>query len=85
MQDEKGNFIGYSMDFIEGEKLKNKIKDIPLLELQQAFQNAEDSIRKISENGIMFDDLHYDNIMWNEKEKKIKINDKDFFKKTDRP
>lgn len=85
LQDEKGNFIGYSMDFIEGEKLKNKIKDIPLLELQQAFQNAEDSIRKISENGIMFDDLHYDNIMWNEKEKKIQIIDTDFFKKTDRP
>lgn len=85
LEDSDGNLLGYSMDFVEGEKFQMAIRSMPFEELQLALQEAEDNIKKISEQGVIFNDMHSDNLMWNEESKKIQIIDTDFFKKTDQP
>lgn len=85
LEDNDGNLLGYSMDYIKGENFQTKIKDLTFEELQNIFKEAEESIEKISEQGIIFDDMHSGNIMWGEENRKIKIIDTDFFKKTNEP
>ena len=40
-------------------------------------------IKAISKQGVLFDDMHADNMMWNEETQSIQIIDTDFFKKVD--
>lgn len=85
LEDNDGNLLGYSMDYVKGEQFKTKIKDLTFEELQNIFKESEENIEKTSEQGILFDDMHFDNIMWDEENEKIRIIDTDFFKKTDEP
>lgn len=79
--DNNGNLLGYSMEFVNGRKLKDIITMLPFEQLQSAIIKAVHGIREISEQNIMFDDMHDDNVMWNEDTQTIQIIDTDFFKK----
>lgn len=81
LEDDNGNFLGYSMDFVSGRKMKDIIATLPFEQLKLAITKAKQGIAEISEQNIMFDDMHDDNIMWNEETQSIQIIDTDFFKK----
>ncbi|MBO5479293.1 MAG: hypothetical protein J6A04_06390 [Clostridia bacterium] len=81
LEDNNENLLGYSMDLASERKMKDVIAMLPFDQIQSAIEKAEQEIRKISEQAIMFDDMHDDNIMWNEETKSIQIIDTDFFKK----
>ena len=83
LEDNNGNLLGYSMDFVPGEKMKNIIATLPFEQLKLAIAKAKQGITRISEQNIMCDDMHDDNIMWNEETQSIQIIDTDFFKRTE--
>lgn len=72
--------LGYTMDLVVGTKLKDIFQDISFEQLEQVLANAEIGINELSEQKIAFDDMHFDNMMWDEENKSIKIIDTDFFK-----
>lgn len=83
LEDNNGNLLGYSMNFVPGKKMKDVIGMLSFKQIQATIENAKHSIKAISEQGILFDDLHDDNVMWNEETQNIQIIDTDFFKKAD--
>lgn len=83
LEDDNENLLGYSMNLVSGRKMKEIIAMLPFEQLKLAITKAEQDIRKISEKAIMFDDMHDDNVMWNEETQSIQIIDTDFFKRTD--
>ena len=83
LEDNDGNLLGYSMNFVPGRKMKDIIAMLPFEQLQSVIEKAEHDVREISKQGIMFDDMHDDNVMWNEESQKIQIIDTDFFKRTE--
>lgn len=83
LEDDNGELLGYSMDFVTGDKLIKKIKEIPFEQLKATIKKAELGVRQVSEQGFRFNDMHEDNIMWDAKNKSIKILDTDFFQKSD--
>jgi len=82
LEDEDGKILGYTMDIVPGDKIQKVIKKIPFEQLQEIIKRAQEGIREISEQGVIFDDMHYDNMMWNEETHSIQIIDTDFFKKS---
>lgn len=81
LESHKGELLGYSMDFVPGSKLKNVINELSFEQLQDAIIAAQSDISELSNQKIMFEDMHYDNIMWNTEKQKIQIIDTDFFKR----
>lgn len=79
--DENNQIIGYTMDYVQGTKLKDIFSQIPFEQIPEIINQAELGIAEISDNKILFDDFHYENMMWDNKEKCIRIIDTDFFKK----
>ena len=79
--DENNQLIGYTMDYVQGTKLKDIFSQIPFEQMKEIINQAELGITEISENKILFDDFHFENMMWDSEEKCIKIIDTDFFKK----
>ena len=69
------------MDLVSGRKVKDIIAMLPFEQLQSAIAKAELDVEEISKQNIMFDDMHDDNVMWNEETQSIQIIDTDFFKK----
>lgn len=80
LKSESGLDIGYIMDFVSGRKMREVCENLSFKQLQQAITDAERAIEELAEQGIIFDDMHFDNMMWDEKEECIKIIDTDFFK-----
>lgn len=80
LKDQNEIDLGYTMDLVVGRKLKDVFQDISFEQLEQVLANAEIGIKELSEQKIAFDDMHFDNIMWDEKNKSIRIIDTDFFK-----
>ena len=83
LEDNNGKLLGYSMDFVSGRKMKDIISMLPFEQLQSVITKAEQDVEEISEQGIIFEDMHDDNVMWNEETQKIQIIDTDFFKRTE--
>lgn len=83
LEDDKGNLLGYSMDLVTGRKMKDIIAMLPFDQIQSAIEKAERDIGEISKQAIIFDDMHDDNVMWNEETQSIQIIDTDFFKRAD--
>ena len=79
--DENNQLIGYTMDYVQGTKLKDIFSQIPFEQMKEIINQAELGITEISENKILLDDFHFENMMWDSEEKCIKIIDTDFFKK----
>ena len=71
------------MDFVSGRKMKDIISMLPFEQLQSVITKAEQDVEEISKQGIIFEDMHDDNVMWNEETQKIQIIDTDFFKRTE--
>ena len=63
--------------------MKDIISMLPFEQLQSVITKAEQDVEEISEQGIIFEDMHDDNVMWNEETQKIQIIDTDFFKRTE--
>lgn len=83
LEDNNGNLLGYSMDLVSGRKMKDIIAMLPFEQLQSVIAKAEHDVGEISKQGIIFDDMHDDNVMWNEETQRIQIIDTDFFKRTE--
>lgn len=83
LEDNEGNLLGYSMDLVSGRKMKDIIAMLSFEQLQSVIAKAEHDVGEISKQGIIFDDIHDDNVMWNEETQRIQIIDTDFFKKTE--
>lgn len=81
LYDNNDNLLGYSMDFVNGRKMKDIIAMLPFELLQAAITKAEYDVVELSKQNIMFNDIHDDNIMWNEETQSIQIIDTDFFRK----
>ena len=71
--DENNQLIGYTMDYVQGTKLKDIFSQIPFEQMKEIINQAELGITEISENKILFDDFHFENMMWDSEEKCIKI------------
>lgn len=80
LKDDNGSELGYKMDFVSGRKMKDIFTELSFAQLQQLLSNAELGIEDLSEQKIAFDDMHFDNMMWDEEHESIKIIDTDFFK-----
>lgn len=80
LKDQNEIDLGYTMDLVVGRKLKDVFQDISFEQLEQVLANAEMGIKELSEQKIAFDDMHFDNMMWDEENKSIRIIDTDFFK-----
>lgn len=80
LKDQNGIELGYTMDLVVGRKLKDIFQDLSFEQLEQILANAEIGIKELSEQKIVFDDMHFDNMMWDEENKSIRIIDTDFFK-----
>lgn len=78
--DNENSFVGYIMDYVPGTKLKNIFSKIPLKQMREIINKAETEIEDLSQQKIIFDDMHYDNMMWDASDNCIKIIDTDFFK-----
>lgn len=74
-----GQFQGYTMEFVDGQQLQEKVGEIDLDTLVSAIRNAEQNIRNLAQNKVFFQDLNQGGIMWDEKNGSIKIIDTDFF------
>lgn len=83
LEDENGELLGYSMDLVTGRPISEMIKSLSFEELQVAIEKAKNDIGEISDQKILFEDMHYDNVMWDEENKNIRIIDTDFFVKVD--
>lgn len=83
LKDKDGLDIGYTMDFIVGKKMKDVFQNLSFEQLQQILTDADLGIEELSQQKIAFDDMHFDNIMWDEENHAIKIIDTDFFKFAD--
>lgn len=83
LEDENGELLGYSMDFVSGSKLKDVIAMLSFEQIESVIKKAEQGVQEVSEQGILFDDLHDDNVMWNDETQNIQIIDTDFFRKVD--
>ena len=74
-----GQFQGYTMEFVDGQQLQEKVGEIDLDTLVSAIRNAEQNIRSLAQNKVFFQDLNQGGIMWDGKNGSIKIIDTDFF------
>ncbi len=74
-----GQFQGYTMEFVDGQQLQEKISEINLETLINAIKKAEQDIKELAKDKVFFQDLNEGGIMWDEKNNKIKIIDTDFF------
>lgn len=83
LEDKNGELLGYSIDLVEGRPISEMIKSLSFEELQAAIEKAKNDIGEISDQKILFEDMHYDNVMWDEETKSIRIIDTDFFVKVD--
>lgn len=83
IEDKDGKLLGYSMDYIKGNKFYDVFKKIPLEKLIQELKVAENDIKEIADKKVIFEDMHFDNIMWNEEKNTIQIIDTDFFDKSE--
>ena len=81
--DKNGEWLGYTMDYVKGEKLANRISNIPFEELIRASKVAQEQVKDVSKIGLMFVDSHADNYMWDDEKRAIKIIDTDFFEPKD--
>lgn len=80
LKDQNGIDLGYTMDLVIGTKLKDIFQDISFGQLEQVLTDAEVGIKELSEQKIVFDDMHFNNMMWDEENESIRIIDTDFFK-----
>ena len=78
---ENGQIVGYAMQLVKGKKFSDVRRDVNIVDLINAIKVAEENIRKISEEGILFNDFNHGGLMWDEDSKTIKIIDTDFFEK----
>lgn len=83
LRDNENGFVGYVMDYVPGTKLKKIFPKIPFKQIQQIIDKAQTGIEELSEQKIIFEDMHYDNMMWDDEDKSIKIIDTDFFELAD--
>ena len=83
LKDSNGAYIGYTMDFVPGQKMGDVFQDLSFDQLQHAISEAEIGVNELSESKISFDDMHFNNIMWNSRDNSIKIIDTDFYKFAD--
>lgn len=74
-----GSFQGYTMEFVDGKTLMESIDKIDLPDLISALERAEMEIKELSPNKVLFKDLNQGGIMWDDKKKRIRIIDTDFF------
>ena len=75
-----GRFQGYAMQYIEGPMLWKIVKKIELNTLKEAIRKAENDIRLLSTDRILFNDVNQGGLMWTE-DGKIKVIDTDDFYK----
>lgn len=74
-----GHFQGYTMEFVDGLQLQEKIGEIDFDTLISAIKKSEQDIRSLAQDKVFFQDLNQGGIMWDEKSSSIKIIDTDFF------
>lgn len=74
-----GKFQGYTMEFVDGQQLQEKVDEIDLDTLINAIKQAEQDIRSLAQDKVFFQDLNQGGIMWDEKNSRIRIIDTDFF------
>ena len=70
-----GKFQGYTMEYVDGQQLQEKVEKIDLDTLIGAIKKAEQDIRDLAQDRV----LNQGGIMWDEKRDRIKIIDTDFF------
>ena len=69
--------IGYSMEYVKGVNVKEVIYNISIEDLNYLISKTEKKIKDISDEGILIQDLHAGNILWDTKNHKIRIVDID--------
>ncbi len=74
-----GKFQGYTMEFVDWQQLQEKVDEIDLDTLINAIKQAEQDIRSLAQDKVFFQDLNQGGIMWDEKNRRIRIIDTDFF------
>jgi len=81
LENSDGELLGYSMDFIEMDYLRDSIKNLSFEKIERIMNKAEEEVKKLTQNNIMINDMHEANIMYDLKSEEIKIIDTDFFAK----
>ena len=79
--DERGQMVGYVMEYIEGTRLADNIGQINIQSLQLAISKIEQELQLLANNKVLFNDFNIGNVMWEDKTQTIKIIDTDFFQR----
>ena len=79
--DEKGQMVGYVMEYIEGTRLADNIGQINIQSLQIAISKLEQELQLLANDKVLFNDFNIGNVMWEDKTQTIKIIDTDFFQR----
>ncbi|MBR3325371.1 MAG: hypothetical protein IKG14_04945 [Clostridia bacterium] len=79
--DEKGQMVGYVMEYIEGTRLADNIGQINIQSLQLAISKLEQELQLLANDKVLFNDFNIGNVMWEDKTQTIKIIDTDFFQR----
>lgn len=78
-----GDFIGYTMPYINGEGILGVVDKFGFEELYSDLDELKKSIISISNKGIAMSDAHEGNYFYDKDENKIKIIDTDFYVQTE--
>ena len=79
--DERGQMVGYVMEYIEGTRLADNIGQINIQSLQLAISKLEQELQLLANDKVLFNDFNIGNVMWEDKTQTIKIIDTDFFQR----
>ena len=72
--------LGYTMQYIDGNKLNDLDKKVDIRRLFSLFDSLEKEIKEYTtEEGLLFEDIHDDNILFS-KDGKLKVLDVDLYK-----
>lgn len=78
-----GQFAGYSMEYVKGQKLHEVIDTLDIQTFMDAIKKVETDLQALSKDKVLFQDVNQGNIMWDEQNGCIKIIDTDFFERNE--
>lgn len=78
-----GEFAGYSMEYVKGQKLHEIIDTLDIQTLIDSIKKVEIDLQALSKEKVLFQDVNQGNIMWDEQNGCIKIIDTDFFERSE--
>jgi len=81
LQDERGQMVGYIMDYVEGPRLMDSIGQIDIQQLQGAIAKVEQDLQTLAYDKVVFNDFNIGNVMWDNNSQSIKIIDTDFYQR----